>query len=268
VAFDPEDPVEPRPDPQSVLRENMQDTARLDEIRQTSTWADIIEGQLQHIGIAILMVVGGFALLTHPPDAPRLLGLSAAGWGQISIVLALIHQIVVAVVFRLQLHRNMMTRLFQGRDMHVWATIFMPLLVLRPVTVFLTGWADQPNLLGFRFVELILGLALIVIAVSAMVSVVVHFTLPRAMGGDHFRDEIAAMPLVDKGIFAITPNAMYGIVFLGLWGIAFLFGSWNAVVVALFQHAYIWVHMYCTETPDMDWIYGDRLARRAGSGAS
>ena len=38
-------------------------------------------------------------------------------------------------------------------------------------------------------------------------------------------------------------------------GIAMLFGYWNALVVAVFQHAYIWVHMYCTEAPDMARIY-------------
>ena len=77
----------------------------------------------------------------------------------------------------------------------------------------------------------------------------------------------AGKELVRSGPFAITPNAMYAIGFLGLWGIACLFGSWNALVVALFQHAYIWVHMYCTEAPDMDWIYGDRLERAAATQA-
>ena len=50
---------------------------------------------------------------------------------------------------------------------------------------------------------------------------------------------------------------MYSFVFLGLWGIALLTGSWNALVLALFNHAYIWVHMYCTEDPDMRIIYKD-----------
>jgi len=76
-----------------------------------------------------------------------------------------------------------------------------------------------------------------------MHSVLVYFTIPRALGGDHFRDSYAAMPMVDQGAFRYTANAMYGIVFPGLWGIASLFGSWNALVVALFQHAYICGHM-------------------------
>ena len=75
-----------------------------------------------------------------------------------------------------------------------------------------------------------------------------------------YLDDVAVdfpdMPMVREGAFRHTSNAMYGLVFLGLWGIALLFGSWNALVVALFQHAYIWVHMYCTEAPDMRRIYG------------
>ena len=38
-------------------------------------------------------------------------------------------------------------------------------------------------------------------------------------------------------------------------GIGLLLGSWNAIVLALFYHAYIWVHMYCTEDPDMRILY-------------
>ena len=63
------------------------------------------------------------------------------------------------------------------------------------------------------------------------------------------------MPIVEKGAFRYSSNAMYSFVFMGLWGIALLCGSWNALVLALFQHAYIWVHMYCTEGPDMDVLY-------------
>jgi len=88
-----------------------------------------------------------------------------------------------------------------------------------------------------------------------MHSTIKYFTLPRALGGDHFRDSYLSMPLVDQGIFKYTSNGMYGVVFLGLWGIAFLFGSWNALVLALFQHAYIWMHYYCTEQPDMRRLY-------------
>jgi hypothetical protein len=225
-------------------------------IRSRSSWAEIIEGQPQHLLIAVLMVAGAIALLERPAEAPRLIGFTAHGWAVLSIALAVLHQVMVAVVFRLQLHRNLMTRMFGARDMQVWAIMFLPLLVARPLSLIMTGWADTVPLTGLRWAEVGLGLVLLAVAGWAMHSVIVHFTIPRALGGDHFRDSYAAMPLVREGAFRYTANAMYGLIFLGLWGIALLFGSWNAFVVALFQHGYIWVHMYCTERPDMERIYG------------
>jgi len=49
---------------------------------------------------------------------------------------------------------------------------------------------------------------------------------------------------------------MYTFAFLAFWAVALLAGSRAALASALFQHAYIWVHMYCTEEPDMRVIYG------------
>jgi len=161
----------------------------------------------------------------------------------------------VAVVFRLQLHRNLMTRLFGQADMVVWGALFFPLLIARPLTIIAVGMADTTPIFVEGTALQMLGALLLIPAIWAMHSTAVYFTFPRALGGDHFRDHYAEMPLVQKGAFKYTSNAMYGVVFLGLWGIAFLFNSWNALIVALFQHAYIWVHMYCTENPDMRWIY-------------
>ncbi len=223
----------------------------LSEIRAKSTWKDVIEGQPQHLGIALLMSVGALALLKSPADAPTVLGLTSTGWAKASIALALIHQFIVAFVFRLQLYKNLMSRLFGARDMKVWAAIFMPLLAARPLSALLVGWADTVPITPYRPLEIILGLALLVPAIWGMHSTIVHFTLPRALGGDHFRDKYLAMPKVKKGVFKYTSNGMYGVVFLGFWAIALLFGSWNALVLALFQQSYIWVHMYCTESPDL-----------------
>lgn len=227
----------------------------LGKIRAKSTWRDIFEGQPQNIAIMILMALGAVSLLQDPDGAPVVLGLTSYDWAVTSIALACLHQLIVAFVFRLQLHRNLLSALFGTRDMHIWAVIFLPLLAARPITLILIGWGDTGAITSWHVPEIALGVGLIGVAIWGMHSVLVYFTIPRALGGDHFRDEIAAMDMVDRGVFKYSSNAMYGIVFLGLWGIALTFGSWNALVVALFQHAFIWVHMYCTEAPDMRWIY-------------
>jgi len=228
--------------------------ATLDDIRKHSTWGQVLEGQPQHLILLILLSVGALSLFTDG-DGARLLGLTGAGWARLGLGLVITHQVVVAVVFRLQLHKNILSRLFGRRDMRVWAAIFLPLLVARPITTFMAGWADDTPITGLRWIEIPLGALLLVVAAWAMRSTLVYFTLPRALGGDHFREEIRQLPKVKGGVFDYTDNGMYGVVFLGLWGIALLFGSWNALVLALFQHAYIWVHMYTVEGPDIRRLY-------------
>ncbi|MFT4974793.1 MAG: hypothetical protein ACI8S6_000676 [Myxococcota bacterium] len=50
----------------------------------------------------------------------------------------------------------------------------------------------------------------------------------------------------------------------GLWGLSAVDWAWwsiglalihQIIVAAVFQHAYIWVHMYCTETPDLKLLH-------------
>ena len=230
--------------------------SRLDDIRAQSTWKDLFEGQPQHVGFAILLSAGAISLLLPAQDAPQIFGLNSAAWAKVSIALAVLHQLIVALVFRLQLHRNLMCRWLGDRDMIVWRLIFMPLLIARPLTLIMVAWADTTAITDYPLAEIFIGSLFLGLSIWALHSVLIHFTIPRALGGDHFRDAIAALPLVDKGVFKYTSNGMYGVAFLGLWGIALVFGSWNALVLALFQHCYIWVHMYCTEDPDMRWIYG------------
>jgi hypothetical protein len=163
---------------------------------------------------------------------------------------------MVAVVFRLQLHLNIMVRMFGDNALKIWGAMFLPLLIGRPLILLIAGVAYAGSLSGSRSLQLIAGTLLMLPAIYGMHSVIKYFTINRALGGDHFYDKVTNMPMVAEGIFKYSSNAMYSFVFLGLWGIALLTASWNALVLALFNHAYIWVHMYCTEDPDMRIIYG------------
>lgn len=89
-----------------------------------------------------------------------------------------------------------------------------------------------------------------------MYSVKRYFGMIRAAGADHFDPTYRTMPLVKEGMFRFTGNAMYIYAFLLFWAIAIGFNSSSALLVAAFSHLYIGVHFYCTEKPDMDFIYG------------
>jgi len=227
----------------------------LADIRTRTPKREIFRGQMQHAMIAVLITAGACSLLKGSDT--RYLGLNPIAWGNLAIAVSLFHQSMVALVFRLQLHLDLMNRLFGERALKIWGAMFLPFLIARPVVLLVAGLADAGSLSGDRTLQLFAGVAMLVPAIWGMHSVIRYFTISRALGGDHFHDHFANMPMVTQGAFRYSQNAMYTFVFLGLWGIALLTGSWNALVLALFNHAYIWVHMYCTERPDMDVIYGD-----------
>ena len=133
----------------------------------------------------------------------------------------------------------MLVRVFGDKALKYWGIVFLPLLASRPILILCAGLADAGSLSGNRFWQIVVGALLLLPAIYGMHSVLKYFTINRALGGDHFFDEYANMPMVSQGIFKYSSNAMYSFIFLGLWGIALLTGSWNALVLALFNHAYI-----------------------------
>lgn len=226
----------------------------LADIRATTPKSEVFRGQVQHAMMAALLTIGACSLLT---DTGSFLGISAGCWATAAFFAPLLHQSLVAVVFRLQLHFDIMVKAFGDNALKIWGIVFLPLLASRPILILCAGIADYGSLGGNRSLQLVVGAILLLPAVYGMHSVLKYFTINRALGGDHFYDKYANMPMVNEGIFKYSSNAMYSFIFLGLWGIALLTGSWNALVLALFNHAYIWVHMYCTEDPDMRIIYKD-----------
>jgi hypothetical protein len=219
--------------------------------------AYLFKGQAFHLVAILGLFAVAYAFAAPVFTGGTWLGFSVEEWFWLNAALVVVHQVIVWLVFRGQLGWRVMTKIFGRADMVVWGLIFMPLLLLRPVTVLGVALADTSALALPEWIAIVLGLALCVPALFAMYSVAHYFGIPRALGGDHFREHYRRMPLVTRGAYRYTGNAMYGHIFLGLWAIALLTGSQAALAAAFFQHTYIWVHYVATEKPDMDLIYGD-----------
>jgi protein-S-isoprenylcysteine O-methyltransferase Ste14 len=216
----------------------------------------LFSGQIQHLLLLLLLVPGAFYLARTSLDEGEFFGVSVSGWFWAVILLSIVHQIIGWFVWRTQLVYNLFTRLFGGKDLLVWGIIFFPFLILRPVLSIGLGLADYGSLGQFRVAQIGAGLLLLVPVLYTGRSVIKYFGIKRALGADHFRAEYQREELVEEGAFRYSSNAMYSFAFLIFWSIALLTGSWLCLVTALFQHAYIWVHWYCTEMPDMNLIYG------------
>lgn len=215
----------------------------------------LFKGQFQHILLLACLVPGAIYLASPVLDGSTWLGIPDRTWFYATILLAIIHQVVGWFVLRFQLVLSLFSRLFGKYDMIIWGIIFFPLMLLRPVFTLGLGIADSGSLQSFRVIQIIAGLILLIPAIYTGWSIEKYFGVPRALGGDHFRQKYRDMPLVKEGAFKYNSNAMYTFAFLLFWAIALLTGSIAALASALFQHAYIWVHMYCTENPDMEILY-------------
>lgn len=217
----------------------------------------LVRGQLLHASAAVVLTAVAWALAAPALDGGSWLDITDVQWFWAAIGLAVMHQLYTWLAFRGQLGWGIFTRWFGNRDTAVNAVLFLPLLIARPVVVIAVGLADPLSLALPRWVELALGLGLLVPALYTGWSIRQYFGLERALGGDHFRRAYREMPFVDQGAFRWTQNAMYTFAFLGLWSLALLLGSHVALVVALFQHAFVWAHYLGTEQPDMELIYGE-----------
>ena len=179
-----------------------------------------------------------------------------ATWFYALLVVVILHQISGWLVFRSQLCFPLLTRLFGKYDLLVWGILFFPFLLLRPLLTLAIGLADLGSISNLRWLQILLGVLLLVPVVYTIWSIKKYFGIGRALGGDHFRQQYREMPLVKEGAFRFSSNAMYTYVFLAFFAIGLFTGSKAALAAAVFQCAYIWVHMYCTEEPDMRVIYG------------
>lgn len=216
----------------------------------------LFEGQLQHLMLLACLLPGALYLALPALDGTTWIGIPDTTWFYAAILVAIIHQIAGWFVFRTQLVFSLFSRIFRQYDMVVWGCIFFPLIVLRPVLTAGLGIADYGSFEPLRHFQIVLGVVFLIPAIYTGWSIKRYFGIPRALGGDHFRQQYREMPLVRAGAFKYSSNAMYAFAFLLFWAIALFTGSQAALAVALFQHAYIWVHMYCTEDPDMRVIYG------------
>jgi hypothetical protein len=227
-----------------------------ESVRNTGSIQFFFKRQQWHLAALLILLPLAWAFAAKALNTGTWLGLQDQIWFWLAIGAAIGHQVLVWVGWRSQLGWSVFSRLFGRYDLLAWGILFMPLLIARPILVVCLAIASRGSLDLPIPLSVGLGLVLLIPALYTIWSVVRYFGIVRAMGGDHFRTHYRTMPLVRQGAFAWSSNAMYTFAFLSLWSIALLIGSQAALSLALFQHAYIWVHFYCTEAPDMELLYG------------
>ena len=206
----------------------------------------IWHGQLLHLISLVILLITSWLSWTYV-DKP----LMPFFW--LAITIPIVHQVFVWLSWRFEL-RSSLTSQFLGFKGYL--VIFFILFGSRFLALLTLAWLDRGSLGLQMLPQTVISMMLLLPGMYAMYSVKRYFGMSRAAGADHFDPGYRTMPLVRRGMFRFTGNAMYVYAFLLFWAIAIGFNSSAALIVAAFSHLYIWVHFYCTEKPDMDYIYG------------
>ena len=185
-------------------------------------------------------------------------GFSTAVWFWMAIAFPVAHQTYVWLCWRLELHKHWFTSHMGENGFRLYAAGFAFFGLGRIVVLIGLGIANQNTLPADKTLLDAVAALLLAPVVYLLYSVARYFTFKRAMGIDHFDPSYRTKRLVRKGIFRYTRNGMYTFGLLAVWLPGLYTGSRAALLAALFSHAYIWVHYYCTELPDMKRIYGGR----------
>ena len=224
-----------------------------------TTTKKIFEHQIWHFSSLIILI---FSIKLYIYSGPEILdgsfwGLRTSSWFWMAITIPIIHQIYVWLIWRFELYLRVFSNQFGVKKVfNIYAVGFSFLFVGRLITIIILALSSRNTLHLNPIIAYVFAVLITPLVIYLFYSVKKYFTIERAYGIDHF-DKNYNEPYVKKGIFKYTDNGMYifGLMILYLPGLLFL--SEAALLAALFNHVYIWVHYYFTERPDMVVIYGN-----------
>ena len=183
-------------------------------------------------------------------------GRSTLLWFGLALIIPILHQLYVLVCWRWELYRKGLTRALGGNAFVIYKVGFVVLFASRLLAIAAVALANINSLALQKSSAYLLAVLFFIPALYLFYSVKKYFSYDRAFGIDHFEPEkYRNAHFVREGIFRLSSNAMYVFGFLILWVPGFLFMSKAALLAAIFNHLYIWVHYFFTELPDIRVIY-------------
>ena len=222
----------------------------------------ILKYQQWHILILIALLLLIFYCINRDPAflSGDLWGVSTYYWCVFAILSPVIHQFYVLICWRYELHYQSITKMFGDKGFKLYKAGFAILILSRPVLITLLAVSNAMSINFDPTISYVLSVILAIPAIYLFYSVRKYFGFDRAFGIDHFDPEkYKNEPFVKQGIFKYTSNGMYIFGFLILWIPGILLQSKAALLIALFNHLYIWVHYYTTELPDIKLIYNEDI---------
>lgn len=222
-------------------------------------WSRRLERQGYHL-LAFILLGGLLLYTTHVyPDGKVLIGsMSTSQWIWFSWVFAGIFHLWITFFWRMELYGNKISAWLGKAGFPLYRAGYVVfgllwLLPVIPISFSSRDTASVPAWFSVPFLAVTIPLTL-----WGLHNATVYFGITRASGADHFDAAYRNAPLEKRGIYKYIPNVMYTVVLLALYHPGLVVQSAQGLIAAAAHHAFVWVHYFCTERPDMREIYGNK----------
>ena len=213
-----------------------------------------------YVNLSIFLAITVFYISFNAPSF--LIGsywqIESKYWIYLALFIPIVHQLYVAIVWHLQLNYKSISNLFGKQGFLVYKIVFLLLLALNLVSITILSLSNCNSIELSSLTKLILSSVLLTAAAYLWYSLIKYFGIDQAVGIDHFEPELARKKgMVNKGIFKYINNSMYVVGLSILYLPAIVLESKSGLLLAFFNHLYIWVHYFLIEKPDIQKIYLD-----------
>lgn len=180
------------------------------------------------------------------------------------IVCRVIHHLLLTAIWRLELYApsspwamsNMLDSKKKG--LFVAELVDVGYFILAGNGFCAIAFMDYESQHRVQCSHIILGLVFCIVGMWTIVSAIINVGPKGLAGADHFYPaEYKTKKLIHQGAYSIVSHPIYTIGMLLEWGIAVLGGSELCYLLAMSSHASALLFLYCTEMPDMKFIYHD-----------
>ena len=210
--------------------------------------------QIWHVGGLISLFYLSFQIVDFETDASIFLGISSENWFLLVMITPLANQVFVWLCWRSELCWKTVSNTIGFKT---YSIIFFVLLAARLLFGIGLAFADYGTWFAPGWIEWTISLIFFIPFIYAVYSVKKYFGFMRATGIDHFDPSYRDVPFERKGIFKLSPNAMYIFAIPVFFGFAFSSGSKAMFIFAAYTVISIWLHYFCTEKEDFKIIYGN-----------
>lgn len=217
----------------------------------------VLKYQFWHVlGFILLFYAADNMYLALNIPMNKFWGVPTYYWFLICIFASFVHQVCLACLWRAELYYKTLSKRFGKKSFTYFQYFFWIFVLIRIISFIGVVSADKDSLKIQTLPRIFFPIIFLILAIWAMYSTLKYFSIKRASGYDHFNpEECRNKKMVCEGSFKYCANSMYSFFFLIFWAVALIFASKAALVLAFFLHFFIWLHYFCTEKPDMDYIY-------------